>query len=64
MPDIYSQLKKNDISSKQYSLNDSENYNIIPLVLPNIKLLKRANYLRKSIKKVVIGNKGKKIKNS
>jgi serine/threonine protein kinase len=64
LPDINSQLKKNDISSKQYSLNDSENYNIIPLVLPNIKLLKRANYLRKSIKKVVIRNKGNKIKNS
>ena len=64
LPDINSQLKKSDISSKQYSLNDSENYNIIPLVLPNIKLLKRANYLRKSIKKVVIRNKGNKIKNS
>lgn len=64
LPDINSQMKKNDISSKQYSLNDSENFNIIPLVLPNIKLLKKANNLRKNIKKVVIGNRDNKIKNS
>ena len=63
LPDI-NQIKKVDISRKQYSLNDSENYNIVPLVLPNIKLVKKANNLRKCIKKVIIGNGHKKIKNS
>ena len=63
LPEI-NKIKKNDVSLKQYSLNDSDNYNIVPLVLPNIKIVKKVNNLRKCIKRVIISNGHGKIKNS
>ena len=61
---INSQIRQKHISSKQYSLNESENYNLVSLVLPNIKSLQKADNLRKNIKKIIIGNRHYKIKNS
>ena len=63
LPEI-NKIKKKDVSLKQYSLNDSDNYNIVPLVLPNIKIVKKVNNLRKCIKRVIISNGHGKIKNS
>jgi len=55
-PEINSQIKKIDLSMKQYQLNDSENGYMVPLVLPNINSIKKENNLRKCIKKVIINN--------
>ena len=53
LPDINYKHKKIDRNIKHYSLNDSENCIIVPLVLPNIK--KNTNFMR-CIKKVIIRN--------
>ena len=53
LPDINYKHKKIDRNIKHYSLNDSENCIIVPLVLPNIK--KNNNFMR-CIKKVIIRN--------
>ena len=62
-PEINSQIKKIDLSLKQYQLNDSENGYMVPLVLPNINSIKKENNLRKYIKKVIINTEIKKRKN-
>ena len=53
LPDINYKHKKIDRNIKHYSLNDSENCIIVPLVLPSIK--KNNNFMR-CIKKVIIRN--------
>ena len=53
LPDINYKHKKIDRNIKHYSLNDSENCIVLPLVLPNIK--KNTNFMR-CIKKVIIRN--------
>jgi len=53
LPDINYKYKKIDRNIKHYSLNDSENCIVLPLVLPNIK--KNTNFMR-CIKKVIIRN--------
>ena len=53
LPDINYKHKKIDRNIKHYSLNDSENCIVLPLVLPNIK--KNNNFMR-CIKKVIIRN--------
>jgi serine/threonine protein kinase len=63
-PEIISPMRKHNISMKQYSLNDSENYNIFPLVLPSINAFRQSNILRKCIKNALINNSYKKRKSS
>ena len=53
LPEINYKHKKIDRNIKHYSLNDSENCIVLPLVLPNIK--KNTNFMR-CIKKVIIRN--------
>ena len=53
LPDINYKHKKIDRNIKHYSLNDSENCIVLPLILPNIK--KNTNFMR-CIKKVIIRN--------
>ena len=53
LPDINYKHKKIDRNIKHYSLNDSENCIVLPLLLPNIK--KNTNFMR-CIKKVIIRN--------
>ena len=53
LPDINYKHKKIDRNIKHYSLNDSENCIVLPLVLPNIK--KNNNFMR-CIKKVILRN--------
>ena len=64
LPDINFLLKKNETLSKNYCLNNSENSNMFHLVLPNINLIKKEKALKYCIKKLLISNKVKKIKNS
>jgi serine/threonine protein kinase len=63
LPDINFLLKKNETLSKNFFLNESENSNMFPLVLPNINLIKKEKALKKCIKKVLI-SKVNKFKNS
>ena len=63
-PEIISPMRKHNISMKQFSLNDSENYNIFPLVLPSINAFRQSNILRKCIKNALINNSYKKRKSS
>ena len=63
-PEIISPMRKHNISMKQFSLNDSENYNIFPLVLPSINAFRQSNILRKCIKNALINNSHKKRKSS
>ena len=63
-PEIISPMRKHNISMKQFSLNDSENYNIFPLVLPSINAFRQSNILRKCIKNALINNSCKKRKSS
>ena len=53
LPEINFKHKKIDRNIKHYSLNDSENCIVLPLVLPNIK---KNNNFMKCIKKVIIRN--------
>ena len=53
LPEINYKHKKIDRNIKHYSLNDSENCIVLPLVLPNIK---KNNNFMKCIKKVIIRN--------
>ena len=63
-PEIISPMRKHNISMKQFSLNDSENYNIFPIVLPSINAFRQSNILRKCIKNALINNSYKKRKHS
>jgi transcriptional regulator CtsR len=60
LPDINSMIKKNETICK----NDLENYSMLPLILPNINSIQKEKNIKKYIKKVLITNKLKKIKNS
>ena len=60
LPEINSILKKNQTIYK----NDIENYSMFPLILPNINSIQKEKNIKKYIKKVLITNKLKKIKNS
>ena len=64
LPEINTPLKKLIINNDKFSLNESENYTIIPLVLPNIHaLLKNDNPIR-YLKKHIFHKEFKKQKNS
>ena len=61
LPDINSIIKKNETIYK----NDLENYSMLPLILPNINSFqKEKNNMKTCIKKLLITNKLKRIKNS
>ena len=63
-PDLNFQIRQKHINANHFSLNESENYNLVSLVLPNIKSFQKADNIRKNVKKINIGNKFYKIKNS
>ena len=63
-PDLNFQIRQKHINGNHFSLNESENYNLVSLVLPNIKSFQKADNFRKNVKKINIGNKFYKIKNS
>ena len=63
-PDLNFQIRQKHINANHFSLNESENYNLVSLVLPNIKSFQKADNFRKNVKKINIGNKFYKIKNS
>ena len=64
LPEINIPLKKLLINNDKFSLNESENYTIFPLVLPNINaLLKNDNPIR-YLKKYIFHKEFKKQKNS
>ena len=64
LPEINTPLKKLLINNDKFSLNESENYTIFPLVLPNINaLLKNDNPIR-YLKKHIFHKEFKKQKNS
>ena len=60
LPDINSIIKKNETIYK----NDLENYSMLPLVLPNINCFQKEKNMKTCIKKLLITNKVKRIKNS
>ena len=54
LPNIVSPQKLNYLNKQQFSLNDSENYNIVPIVLPQIgKIKKEKNFPYESNKKIM-----------
>ena len=61
MPHIISPQRLNYINKQQFSLNDIENYNIVPIVLPQIGKIKKEKNPKHEINKKII--KMKKIKN-
>ena len=63
-PEINMPIKKEEINKKEFSSFDSENYLVIPFVLPNIKLTKKDNNHRSYVKKCILKNESIKIKNS
>ena len=61
LPNIISPQKLNYLNKQQFSLNDIENYNIVPIVLPHIgKIKKEKNIKLETSKKIM---KMKKIQN-
>ena len=61
LPHIISPQRLNYINKQQFSLNDIENYNIVPIVLPQIGKIKKEKNPKHEINKKII--KMKKIKN-
>ena len=54
LPNIVSPQKLNYLNKQQFSLNDSENYNIVPIVLPQIgKIKKEKKFHYESNKKIM-----------
>ena len=60
LPDINSMIKKNETICK----NDLENYSMLPLILPNINSFQKEKNNKTCIKKLLLTNKIKRIKNS
>ena len=61
LPHIISPQRLNYNKNKQFSLNDIENYNIVPIVLPHIGKIKKDKNVKNDINKKIV--KMKKIKN-
>ena len=54
LPHIISPRKRKDFGFQEFSLNNIENYNIVPIVLPNIENIKKVKNIRyQSIKKKI-----------
>ena len=54
MPRIITPIRKKETNNIAYSLNDSENLLIVPLVLPNINLSKKDKNSHPYIKKNIL----------
>ena len=63
-PEINLQIKKEETNNKEYSSFNSENYHLIPFVLPNIKLKQKCINHRAYIKKGILRNESIKFKSS
>ena len=63
-PEINLQIKKEETNNKEYSSFDSENYHLIPFVLPNIKLKQKCINHRAYVKKGILRNESIKFKSS
>ena len=61
LPHIISPQKLNYLNNQQFSLNDIENYNIVPIVLPHIGKIKKKEKIKAETSKTII--KIKKMKN-
>ena len=61
LPHIISPQKLNYLNNQQFSLNDIENYNIVPIVLPHIGKIKKEKKIKAETSKTII--KMKKMKN-
>ena len=46
LPHIVSPRRRNDLNIQQFSFNEIENYNIVPIILPNIETIKNVKNLR------------------
>ena len=64
LPEINTPLKKLIMNNNKFSLNESENYTIVPLFLPNIHSLLKINNSRRNLKKYILHKEFKKQKNS
>ena len=64
LPEINTPIKKLSMNNNKFSLNESENYTIVPLFLPNIHSLLKINNSRRNLKKYILHKKFKKQKNS
>ena len=64
LPEINTPLKKLNMINNKFSLNESENYTIVPLFLPNIHSLLKINNSRRNLKKYILHKEFKKQKNS
>ena len=64
LPEIITPLKKLIMNNNKFSLNESENYTIVPLFLPNIHSLLKINNSRRNLKKYILHKEFKKQKNS
>ena len=64
LPEINTPLKKLTMNNNKFSLNESENYTIVPLFLPNIHSLLKINGSRRNLKKYILHKEFKKQKNS
>ena len=64
LPEINTPLKKLTMNNNKFSLNESENYTIVPLFLPNIHSLLKINNSRRNLKKYILHKEFKKQKNS
>ena len=52
LPHIVSPRKRKEFNLQEYSLNNIENYNIVPIILPNIENIQKVKNIRyQSIKK-------------
>ena len=64
LPEINTPLKKLTMNNNKFSLNESENYTIVPLFLPNIHSSLKINNSRRNLKKYILHKEFKKQKNS
>mgnify|MGYP002626726944 CR=1 FL=1 len=64
LPEINTPLKKLNMNNNKFSMNESENYTIVPLFLPNIHSLLKINNSRRNLKKYILHKEFKKQKNS
>ena len=64
LPEINTPLKKLTMNNNKFSLNESENYTIVPLFLPNIHSSLKINNSRRNLKKYILHKEFKKQKKS
>ena len=62
LPHIISPRKRKEMYFQEFSLNNIENYNIVPIVLPNIEYIKKVKNIRYQSIKKIFRKKSSKIK--